>query len=157
MKKITVIKQNYEGLELWRYTGQELFRRGDLIALEALFNRSDTPVKEIIIKNKDIFREVFFNNRWYNIFEIYDRDDHQLKGWYCDICKPAIFSDCEISYCDLSLDLLVIPDGRKFILDEDEFHKLPLDEETKKKALTSLSELKENFFEIIRSIPKVQA
>ncbi len=33
--------------------------------------------------------------------------------------------DC-LSYVDLALDLLVFPDGRQFVLDEDEFLKLDL-------------------------------
>ena len=46
--------------------------------------------------------ETFYSDRWYNIFEIYDRDDDQFKGWYCNIGKPAMIEDDFVSYVDLA-------------------------------------------------------
>jgi predicted RNA-binding protein associated with RNAse of E/G family len=112
---------------------------------------------DIVIKRNDRFLEAFFNDRWYNIFEIRDRDDNSLKGWYCDICKPAVITDHQISYADLALDLLVFPDGRKQVLDEDQFNHLDLDDKLRNHALVSLQDLKDNFFEIVNKLPKVQA
>jgi len=157
MKKITVIKQNAQGVETWRYEGTELLRDKNIVMVEALFNRDDTPLLDIVIKRNDRFLEAFFNDRWYNIFEIQDRDDNSLKGWYCDICKPAIITDYQISYADLALDLWVFPDGRKIIVDEDQFNHLELDEDLRNNALDSLQNLKDNFFEIVNKLPKVQA
>ena len=157
MKKITVIKQNAQGVETWRYEGTELLRDKNIVIVEALFNRDDTPLLDIVIKRNDRFLEAFFNDRWYNIFEIQDRDDNCLKGWYCDICKPAIITDNQISYADLALDLWVFPDGRKIIVDEDQFNHLELDEDLRNNALDSLQNLKDNFFEIVNKLPKVQA
>ena len=157
MEKITVIKQNAQGVETWRYEGTELLRDKNIVIVEALFNRDDTPLLDIVIKRNDRFLEAFFNDRWYNIFEIQDRDDNCLKGWYCDICKPAIITDNQISYADLALDLWVFPDGRKIIVDEDQFNHLELDEDLRNNALDSLQNLKDNFFEIVNKLPKVQA
>ena len=155
MKKIIVSKQNENGIEIWRYEGKEILRETHLIMLEALFNREDTIFKGFLLKNQDRFIETFFDDRWYNIFEIHDRDDDQLKGWYCDICKPAVIADDLVSYIDLSLDLWVYPDGKLEILDRDEFNQLDINELTRKKALDSLEDLSKNFFSILGSLPKV--
>jgi predicted RNA-binding protein associated with RNAse of E/G family len=157
MKKITVIKQNVNGVETWRYEGKELLREKNIVMVEALFNRDDTNLLDIVIKRNDRFLEAFFKDRWYNIFEIRDRDDDKLKGWYCDICKPAFITDYQISYADLALDLWVFPDGRKKVFDEDQFNQLDLSESVRNKALESLKDLKDNFFEILNQLPKVQA
>jgi hypothetical protein len=157
MKKITVIKQDANGIETWRYEGKELLRDKNIVMVEALFNRDDTSLLDIVIKRNDRFLEAFFNDRWYNIFEIRDRDDNSLKGWYCDICKPAVITDHQISYADLALDLWVFPDGRKQVLDEDQFNHLDLDDKLRDHALVSLQDLKDNFFEIVNQLPKVQA
>jgi hypothetical protein len=157
MKKITVIKQDANGVETWRYDGKELLRDKNIVMVEALFNRDDTSLLDIVIKRNDRFLEAFFNDRWYNIFEIRDRDDNSLKGWYCDICKPAVITDHQISYADLALDLWVFPDGRKQVLDEDQFNHLDLDDKLRNHALVSLQDLKDNFFEIVNQLPKVQA
>jgi hypothetical protein len=157
MKKITVIKQDANGIETWRYEGKELLRDKNIVMVEALFNRDDTSLLDIVIKRNDRFLEAFFNDRWYNIFEIRDRDDNSLKGWYCDICKPAVITDHQISYADLALDLWVFPDGRKQVLDEDQFNHLDLDDKLRNHALVSLQDLKDNFFEIVNKLPKVQA
>ncbi len=51
---------------------------------------------------------------------------------------PAEFSDGKIAYIDLALDLLVYPDGRYLILDEDEFEALALPHEQQAKARQAL-------------------
>lgn len=156
LKNIIVTKLNEKGIETWSYEGRELLRIDDIVMIEALFNREDTPFLGIVIKHHDRFIEAFFKDRWYNIFEIHDRDDDRLKGWYCDICKPAKISDHRISYIDLSLDLWVFPDGRQVIVDEEEFNGLDIDETTREQALNSLDDLTKNFFAIVESLPKVQ-
>lgn len=97
---------------------------------------------DITLKRNDRFVETFYSNRWYNIFEIYDRDDGRFKGWYCNIGKPAIIADDFVSYVDLALDLWVSADGRQTVLDEDELAAWNLDDQLKLKVYESLQELK---------------
>ena len=85
--------------------------------------------------------ETFYSDRWYNIFEIYDRDDDHFKGSYCNIGKPAIIEDDFISYVDLALDLWVSADGTQTVLDEDELDELNLDDELKRRVYDGLKEL----------------
>ncbi|RPI34008.1 MAG: DUF402 domain-containing protein [Chloroflexota bacterium] len=145
MDDITIIKCDTQGNETWRYRGKILKRAPDLIVLEALFNRPDTPFYGIMLKQGDRFVETFYRDRWYNIFEIYDRDDQGFKGWYCNIACPAEIDGDRVTYVDLVLDLLVYPDGRQIVLDEDEFNLLRLNIEIQEQARSSLTELQSLF------------
>ena len=146
MPGITVIKRNSTGKETWRYSGKVLKRTGNAVILEALFNLDDIPFMDTELKRGDRFVELFYTDRWYNIFEIHDRDDDNLKGWYCNISKPAVFElNDNLSFVDLALDLWVSSDGKQSILDEDEFEALGLDVQIKNIAIRALDELKEIF------------
>ena len=142
-----VLKKNLAGEVTWQYEGVVLHREENAVTLEASFNRDDMPFMDIVLKRNDRFVEIFYSDRWYNIFEIYDRDDGKFKGWYCNIGKPAIFDDDSISYVDLALDLWVSADGRQSVLDEDELNELNLDDELKQKAYDGLKELQILFTE----------
>ncbi len=156
MNNITVIKQNIHEIETWRYMAKRIRRGDNYILLEARYNREDSIVLGINLKKNDRFKEVFFDDCWFNIFEIHDRDDDRLKGWYCDICKPAKISKHEVIYVDLSIDLFVFPDGKFEVLDEEEFISLDIDEDTRMQARKSLAYLRKNFFEILKSLPMDQ-
>jgi predicted RNA-binding protein associated with RNAse of E/G family len=143
---ITVIKRNLAGEETWRYTGQVLERGPDFVRLEARFNRPDLPFMGIILKQGDPFLETYYTNRWYNIFEIHDRDDGRIKGWYCNVARPAVLeADDRLSFVDLALDLWVAADGTAAVLDEEEFADLNLDPETTARAWAALDALLEIF------------
>ena len=136
-----VLKKNLADEVTWQYEGVVLSREENSITLEALFNRDDMPFMDIILKRNDRFVETFYSDRWYNIFEIYDRDDNHFKGCYCNIAKPAIIEDDFVSYVDLALDLWVSANGKQTVLDEDELAELNLDDELKQKVFGGLKEL----------------
>jgi predicted RNA-binding protein associated with RNAse of E/G family len=138
-----ILKKNLADEVTWQYEGVVLSREENLITLEALFNRDDMPFMDIVLKRNDRFVETFYSDHWYNIFEIYDRDNGKFKGWYCNIGKPAIIGDDFVSYVDLALDLWVSVNGRQTILDEDEMEELNLTDELKQKAYDSLKELQQ--------------
>lgn len=143
--KIRVQKKDPAGNVLIEYEGEELGRDENSIKLEALFTRDDMPFMDVTFKKGDRFVEYYYSNRWYNIFEIYDRDSGKIKGWYCNIGKPAVIEDGLVSYIDLALDLWVSTDGKQTVLDEDEFENLNLSEELRRGALHGLEELKNLF------------
>jgi hypothetical protein len=143
--KITVLKKNLAGEVMWQYEGRVIRYEPNAVILEAFFNRPDMPFVDVILKQKDRFVETFYTDRWYNIFEIYDRDDGRIKGWYCNIGKPAVLEDGMVSYVDLALDLWVSADGRQTILDENEFKELELDDATSGQEYMALEELMETF------------
>ena len=140
--KIKVQKKNPAGEVTYEYEGVLLSRDANSITLEALFNREDMPFMDVVLKKGDRFVEHYYTDRWYNIFAVYDRDDGQIKGWYCNIGKPALIDDGVVSYVDLALDLWVSVNGKQTVLDEDEFEKLDLNEELSAGALNGLNELK---------------
>lgn len=140
--KIKVQKKNPAGEVTYEYEGVLLSRDGNSITLEALFNREDMPFMDVVLKKGDRFVEHYYTDRWYNIFAVYDRDDGQIKGWYCNIGKPALIDDGVVSYVDLALDLWVSVNGKQTVLDEAEFEKLDLNEELSAGALNGLNELK---------------
>jgi predicted RNA-binding protein associated with RNAse of E/G family len=147
MDEVVVRKLAPDRRETWRYSGNVLAREFNVVLLEARFNRDDLPFHGIILGRGDRFVEKFFSDRWFNIFEIHDREDDHLKGWYCNICLPAELDENEVAYVDLALDLLVYPDGRQLVLDEDEFADLQVDDDTRQKARLALDELQEIFLQ----------
>lgn len=139
---VVVVKMNIQREETWRYEGIILARDKKSLLIEAFFNRDDLPFHGITLKGNDRFIERYYEDRWYNIFEIHDREDDHLKAWYCNVTTPAEFTPGKIAYIDLALDVLAYPDGQYRILDRDEFDDLALDKETREKACGALDKLK---------------
>ena len=145
MTDITVFKRNLDGEVTWQYEGRVLERAASFVILEAFFNRDDMPFMHIVLKRNDRFVETFYADRWYNVFEIYDRDDGNFKGWYCNVGFPAVLEKDIVSYVDLALDLWVSAKGAQTVLDEDEFQDLSLEDETRRQALSALETLQREF------------
>lgn len=140
---ITVVKNDHTGQEVWRYEGRVLERTTNRITLEALFNRDEVDLGYAIFRQGDRFVEHFFSDRWYNIFVVHAAQDDQLKGWYCNIARPADLGEETIRQDDLALDLFVYPDRRMIVLDRDEFDTLDLNDQTRSAALRALAELQQ--------------
>ncbi|MGW0548051.1 DUF402 domain-containing protein [Streptomyces altiplanensis] len=69
----------------------------------------------------DVFTEHYWRDRWYAVKEVRTADG-TLKGWYCDVTRPAVVSDGRVEVEDLDLDLWLSADGSTVLrLDEDEF------------------------------------
>ncbi len=143
--KITVLKKNPAGEVTWQYEGVVLRREENSVTLEARFNREDMPFMDIVLKRDDRFVETFYADKWFNVFEIYDRDDNHFKGYYCNVGRPAVIEDGAVSYVDLALDLWVNADGQQTVLDEEEFKELRVDSQTRAQAWAALDELKACF------------
>lgn len=141
MTSIIVIKNDHAGRELWRYEARVLARSEHCIQLEAHFNRDTLVTAYHTFRRGDRFVEWYYSDRWYNIFEMHDVDDDHLTGWYCNVTRPAVFGENTICADDLALDVIVQPDGRWTVLDEDEFAALPLDAATRAQASRALEEL----------------
>ncbi len=143
--RIKVQKKNFAGEVTYEYEGQLLSRDEHAVKLEALFDRADMPIVDVVFKTGDRFVEYYFTDRWYNIFIVHDRATGKIKGWYCNVGKPAVIEDGVVSYVDLALDLWVSADGRQTVLDQDEFEALKLNGELRTAALQGLDELKQLF------------
>ncbi len=143
--RIVVQKKNPAGEVTYEYEGVLLSRDENSVILEALFDRPDMPFQDVVFKTGDRFVEYYYSDRWYNIFAVHDKDDGKVKGWYCNIGKPAVIENDKVSYVDLALDLWVSVSGEQIVLDEDEFEALSLDEELTRRALSGLEELRRSF------------
>lgn len=145
MQKFTIVKLDAHGKEKLHYSGKVITRDPSRVIVESHFTNPDQVFSGIPFKKGDPFYEVYYHKRWYNIDEIYDKDDGRLKGWYCNIAYPPKISRWGVTYIDLALDLLVYPDGRQLVLDGDELDALHLPEDTLKQVWGAMKELQEIF------------
>jgi len=143
MSQVTVTKLDERGRPVLNYSGRVLAHTSGCIILEAYLHQGPFQTGPITLNPGDRFVEHYFPDRWYNIFELYDRDDGAFKGWYCNITRPAVIEDGSVSAEDLALDLLVTPEGQQFVLDWDEFNALELAAEERRAALEALAQLQE--------------
>jgi hypothetical protein len=92
----------------------------------------------------DVFTEYYWRDRWYSVKEV-RAPDGSVKGWYCDITRPAVLSGTQLVVEDLDLDLWRSADGTDVRrLDEDEFAESGLtqtDPEAASAAVAALDEL----------------
>jgi uncharacterized protein len=139
---ITVHKLDAAGREVWSYTGRVLARTASWVQLEAEFDRDEVTFHGLTLRRGDRMVETFFGDRWYNVFAIYDGIAGGLKGWYCNITRPARLEADAVRAEDLALDLLVYPQGGDLVLDEDEFERLELSPPERDAARQALADLR---------------
>ena len=137
---ITIRKLDHAGNQVLAYPGQVLRRDGRTIVLRTGWDRASLDLGFVVLEPGDRWTEYFYADRWYNIFEIH-ASDGRLKGWYCNVTRPAHIGKDEVSAKDLALDLWVAPDGGMRVLDEDEFAVLPLRPAEREAARRALAEL----------------
>ncbi|WP_043681342.1 DUF402 domain-containing protein [Streptomyces xylophagus] len=105
-----------------RYAAELLFDDGTRLAVRAPW--AGDGVRDfgfVRFEPGDVFTEYYWRDRWFAVKEVRDGTG-ELKGWYCDITRPATLSGTELVVEDLDLDLWRSADGRDVIrLDEDEF------------------------------------
>ena len=91
----------------------------------------------------DVFTEHYWRDRWYAVKEVRTASG-TLKGWYCDITRPATLTGAELVVEDLDLDLWVSADGTEVLrLDEDEFAESGLPEADPEAAAAAVAALDE--------------
>jgi predicted RNA-binding protein associated with RNAse of E/G family len=139
--EVTVHKRDPAGREVWRWHGVVVETAANSIRLVARFNGEEAALAGLRFSRGDRFLETYYADRGYNVFAVFDGVSGPLKGWYCNVTRPARLGDGHINFEDLAVDLLVLPDGTAHILDEDEFQALSLDEAERASALASLAEL----------------
>ncbi|MFF5407408.1 DUF402 domain-containing protein [Streptomyces misionensis] len=91
----------------------------------------------------DVFTEYYWRDRWYAVKEV-RAEDGSVKGWYCDITRPAVRTGAELVVEDLDLDLWRSADGGDVRrLDEDEFAASGLAEADPRAARAAVAALDE--------------
>ena len=119
---VTVRAHKYNGREYRTWQVYFVEPVGEGARLEAIFSafvEGRTP-----FFGGDRAVEFFYTDRGYNVIAGY-APDGALRACYCNICTPATFvlspDGPEIHFIDLDLDVLVWPDGRCVVTDEDDF------------------------------------
>jgi protein associated with RNAse G/E len=119
---VTVRALKYDGREYrrWEATCSTTVAGG--VVLRAIFSAVVEGCTPFFGGDRAV--EYFYTDRGYNVIAGY-APDGGLRAWYCSICTPAQVADTpngpEVRFIDLGLDLLVWPDGRCVLMDEDEF------------------------------------
>lgn len=140
VSQVTVYKYNTAGRLVWQWPAEVLRRDEQSITLEATFNRDDLELGYTTFRRGDRFVETYYNDRWYNVFAIHTPDG-RLKGWYCNVSRPARIEETAVHFDDLALDVWIDPDGMVTILDEDEFSALDLGPAERRQAQAALQDL----------------
>lgn len=139
MTPITVTKCDHKGRAVFSYEGKLVAHGAHYVYLEAYFARDDFDAGYMVYRRGDRFMEWFYADRWYNVFQIFDVHDGRLKGWYCNITRPALLDltaeRANVRADDLALDVFIHPDGTPLMLDRDEFDALDLPDEERRAAL----------------------
>jgi len=141
-QRVTVVKLDHRAKEKWRYEGLVIARETSRITIEAFYDQADEDLHGLSLRKGDRFLEQHYADRWYNVFAVYDGTNGRLKGWYCNITRPARINGDQVSAEDLALDLIVRPDGSWTVVDELEFEAQALSAADRANALTALAELK---------------
>ncbi|MFQ3567912.1 MAG: DUF402 domain-containing protein [Aggregatilineales bacterium] len=142
MNAITVVKNDHEGRFVWQYQGELVARGETWVCLSARFNRDYADIGPAAFRRGDRFVEWFYSDRWYNVFQVFSVDDGHLRGWYCNITRPAVIQASVVASDDLALDVFVAPDGTVHLLDEDEFAALELAAEERAQALDAVETIR---------------
>lgn len=137
-----VRKLDVHGKTLLCWPASLMQRTPEFLQVEARFSHSDRmQLHYAVFERGDRFVEWFFTARWYSIYQIFGQSDNLLKGWYCNVTRPAQVLSGEIHTVDLALDLWVAPDGTQQVLDDDEFAALQLNPGERAEARSALAEL----------------
>ena len=142
MSTIRVQKRDHTGRVVWSYDGEEIERGDQHIVLSAFFNRDDRDDGYFVWQRNDRFLEWYYTDRWYNVFKIHDRDTGAVRGWYCNITRPAVITDFLVYADDLELDVFVFPSGEIVLKDETEFNALDLPAADRARALDAAAAIR---------------
>lgn len=145
---VRLVKGNREKV---RYDARVLHDDGVRVTVTAPWSLPDVRDFGFVrFEPGDVFTEHYWRDRWYAVKEVRDRHG-ALKGWYCDITRPAVVvaegGAQVVRSEDLDLDLWRSADGSDVRrLDEDEFAASGLaerDPRAAERAVHALEELEE--------------
>jgi len=141
MKLVTITKIGHGGAPAAVYQGDVVYADQRMLVARCLWTQQEPlDLGPFALEAGDVFVEHYYRDEWFNIFEIHNPAG-TLKGWYCNITAPPDISSDSVCWFDLALDLLVLPNGRTMVMDEDEFEALGLPPDRAAPALAALERL----------------
>jgi predicted RNA-binding protein associated with RNAse of E/G family len=103
------------------YVATPLLVSPDYALVRAHWTRPAVDLGYMQFAPGDTLDEHFYAHQWYSIFAVYQQDG-RLRGWYCNVSRPAMITATTIHSHDLELDLFVSPDRQQRTrLDIDEY------------------------------------
>ena len=142
LRTLNVIKENHLGEAVFCWEGELLASTPASRTLRALFvGEGAARVDKILFVPGDLMIERYYSNRWYNIFELRQGSSRLVKCWYINLSRPARFEQTSIRWQDLALDLIVYPNGKYRLLDEDAFDELPIPSDEKTRCLETVRKI----------------
>jgi protein associated with RNAse G/E len=146
LKSIQVRTYKYDGSEHRSWPAQVLRQEGSLIVLDAKFPEEVVHNLLGTIASGTHSLEYYWLDRWYNVFR-FGHPNGELRNYYCNVNVPPTFDGETLSYVDLDLDILVLPDFSYQILDVEEFERntklYDYSDEVRRHAHCALDELTE--------------
>ena len=126
------------------FSGQLLRHEHGEIVIRAVWERPRLDLGYVVFETGDMFTEHYYTDRWYTIY-VLRSSSGLLKGWYCNVARPAAFDGVTLTSEDVELDLFVTPDRAMLLpLDVDEFEARGFqhnDTATYRAALQAMAEL----------------
>lgn len=119
---VMVTKLNWRGEKVYAWDGEVAAREAGHIILRAVWRGPGTVsvAHGVVFEPGDIFYEHYYDGKPYGLWQVLTPDEQALKCWYCNVSTPATFDRASITFRDLLLDVLLLPDGTTRVLDRDD-------------------------------------
>ena len=118
--EISVRVLKYDGSDYRRWSGKVVRLANSLIELDAAFSMDAYhPLLGDIPRGTRLL-EYYWLDRWYNVLRFLN-DDGSTKHFYCNVTTQPELCEGVLTYVDLDIDILALPDLSYQVLDLDEF------------------------------------
>ncbi len=119
---VTVTKRDWRGRPVYAWAGEVWSRGRGQVVLRAVWAGPGTVdvAAGVRFAPGTVFYEYYDDARPYGLWQVFSPDESRLICWYCNISTPAEFGPGTITFRDLLLDVLVLPDGSRTVLDRDD-------------------------------------
>lgn len=135
----------YDGSDYRQWAGSLSRRDGSLLQLDAAFSIDVSHELLGQIRKGTQLVEYYWLDRWYNVFRFL-HPDGSTRLFYCNVSTPPKLDGQLLTYVDLDIDILALPDLSYEVLDADEFEinaaRYGYAEEIKLRAQEAVDELK---------------
>jgi predicted RNA-binding protein associated with RNAse of E/G family len=119
---VTVHKRNWRGEAVYSWQGEVASSENGHLVLRAVWKGPGTVrvSDEVVFEAGDVFYEHYYRDKPYGLWQVLTPDEGRLKGWYCNVSTSAEFAEHSITFRDLLLDVLLLPDGTARVLDRED-------------------------------------
>jgi hypothetical protein len=129
--ELTVVKLAPDGSEVTRYPGvvRSTEEGGTWVVVEARWTNRRIDLDGLSFVPGDVLLESFSPVHPFNVFEVH-APDGTCRGWYANVTYPSTLDPATrpatLSWHDLFLDVIALPDGTIHVRDEDELEEAGL-------------------------------